>query len=71
MPVGTLGPRADHGPLPYRVGRLLGVPWRSIVRVIVDTAQYDSILKDLYTRIGYKPLADSNPIEQIPAAPAW
>jgi type II secretory ATPase GspE/PulE/Tfp pilus assembly ATPase PilB-like protein len=70
VPVGTLGPLLIMAHCRTDSEDYWGVPSALIVRVIVDVSQYDSILKDLYARIGYKPLADSNPVEQMPAAPS-
>ncbi|HEX2746659.1 MAG TPA: GspE/PulE family protein, partial [Verrucomicrobiales bacterium] len=46
-----------------------GVPEALTIPVVIDPVQYESILKDLYARIGYKPLEDSNPVEHITPPP--
>jgi type II secretory ATPase GspE/PulE/Tfp pilus assembly ATPase PilB-like protein len=69
VPVGTVGPLLIMAHCRPDSDDFWGIPRSLTVPIIIDTPQYDSILKDLYTRIGYKPLADSNPIEQLPAAP--
>lgn len=69
VPIGTLGPlliMAHHqiDPQDY-----WGVPEALRVPIIIDSSQYDSILKDLYARIGHKPLPDNNPIEHMVPPP--
>ena len=65
VPVGVLGPLLIMAHCRTESDDFWGVPQALIVPIIVDTTQYDSILKDLYTRIGFKPLADSNPVENM------
>lgn len=69
VPVGTLGPLLimAHHKLDSR--DYWGVPDSLRVPIIIESSQYDSILKDLYARIGHKPLADSNPIEHMVPPP--
>ena len=69
VPVGTMGPlliMAHHKP---GSRDYWGVPRVLVIRVIIDPAQYEAILKDLHARIGYKPLEDTNPLETLAPPP--
>ncbi len=70
VPVGTLGPLLIMGHRRSESPDYWGVPQALVVPIIIDETQYDSILKDLHSRISYKPLASSNPVENMPAPPS-
>ncbi len=69
IPVGTLGPLLIMAHCRTDSDDFWGVPKALTVPIMIDVAQYDSILKDLCSRISHKPLADSNPVENLPAPP--
>jgi type II secretory ATPase GspE/PulE/Tfp pilus assembly ATPase PilB-like protein len=66
VPVGTLGPLLimAHHHLDSR--DYWGVPPALTVPIVIDAAQYDSILKDIQVRIAHKPMEESNPVENLP-----
>ena len=70
VPVGTLGPLLVMAHCRPVSEDFWGVPRALVVQILVDPAQYESILKDLYTRIGFKPLEDSNALESAAPPPA-
>ncbi len=63
--VGTVGPLLVMAHCRADSSDFWGVPRNLVVPIIVDPGQYESILKDLHARIGFKPLNDSNPLEQV------
>ena len=69
VPVGVLGPLLIMAHCRSDSRDYWGVPQSLVVPIIVESTQYDSILKDLYTRVGHKPLADANPLEHIVPPP--
>lgn len=70
VPVGTMGPLLIMAHSRTDSEDFWGVPKALVVPILIDPVQYESILKDLYARIGYKPLADANPVEQLVPPPA-
>ena len=70
VPVGTLGPLIIMAHCRTDSRDYWGIPAALVVPIVIEAAQYDSILKDLYTRIGYKPLEDSNPVERMVPPPS-
>ena len=70
VPVGTIGPILIMAHCRAESEDFWGVPRALVVPIVVDSGQYESILKDLYTRVGYKPLDESNPLEQAPMPPS-
>lgn len=69
VPVGTMGPILIMAHCRSDSSDYWGVPPALIIPVIIDPVQYESILKDLYARIGYKPLEDNNRVEHIVPPP--
>jgi type II secretory ATPase GspE/PulE/Tfp pilus assembly ATPase PilB-like protein len=69
VPVGTLGPLLIMAHCRSESADYWGVPSALTVPIIIEESQYDSILKDLIARIGYKPLASSNPVENMVPPP--
>ncbi len=69
MPVGTVGPFLIMGHCRPDSTDYWGVPEGFIIRIAIDPEQYESILKDFISRLGFKPMAAANPCEhlQIPA----
>ena len=65
VPVGTLGPLLIMAHCRTVSDDFWGVPRALVVPIIVDSSQYETILKDLYTRIGHKPLEDFNALERV------
>ena len=65
LPVGTVGPFLIMGHCRPESRDCWGVPAAFIVRIVIDAGQYESILKDFITRLGFKPLAASNPCEGL------
>ncbi len=69
VPVGTIGPLIIMGHYKMDCADFWGIPEFLVVPIAIDAVQYDAILKDLYGRIGAKPLSDNNPIRNLPAPP--
>ncbi len=69
VPVGTVGPLLIMAHYKMDSRDFWGVPDFLVIRIVIDAVQYDTILKDLYGRIGNKPLADSNPVKYLPDPP--
>lgn len=69
VPVGTVGPLLIMAHCRAEASDFWGVPKALVIQILIDPGQYDTILKDLYARIGFKPLADTNPFESIVAPP--
>ena len=69
VPVGTLGPLLIMAHCSRQSQDFWGVPRALVIPIIIDQAQYESILKDLYTRVGHKPLEADNPIEKMVPPP--
>ena len=65
LPVGTVGPFLIMGHCRPESRDCWGVPAAFVVRIVIDAGQYESILKDFITRLGFKPLAASNPCEGL------
>ena len=65
LPVGTVGPFLIMGHCRPESRDYWGVPLAFVVRIVLDSEQYESILKDLISRLGFKPLAASNSCEAL------
>lgn len=65
LPVGTVGPFLIMGHCRPDSTDFWGVPAAFVVRIVLESEQYESILKDFITRLGFKPMAAANPAEHI------
>jgi type II secretory ATPase GspE/PulE/Tfp pilus assembly ATPase PilB-like protein len=65
MPVGTVGPFLIMGHCRPDSTDCWGVPEEFIIRIAIDPEQYESILKDFISRLGFKPIAATNPCEHL------
>ncbi len=65
MPVGTVGPFLIMGHCRPDSTDFWGVPAAFMVRIVIDAEQYDSILKDFISRLGFKPIAETNSCEDL------
>ncbi len=70
LPVGTVGPFLIMGHCRAESSDYWGVPTAFIIRIMIDAEQYESILKDFISRLGFKPIAAANACESL-TAPAF
>ena len=65
LPVGTVGPFLIMGHCRPESSDFWGVPAAFTVRIVIAAEQYESILRDFISRLGFKPLAASNICESL------
>lgn len=65
LPISTVGPFLIMGHCCPESTDFWGVAPAFVVRIVIDAGQYENVLKDLITRLGYKALAASNASEGL------
>jgi hypothetical protein len=69
LPIGTVGPLVILGHSNPDCRDFWGIPEFFGVKVLLTVDQYQLIREDLFKRLQYKPLAETNPLENLPAPP--
>ena len=69
VPVGNMGPLLIMAHCRPDCQDFWGVPRFLVIPIVIDPSQYESVLKDLYVRVGNKPLAAENPVEAMTPPP--
>jgi len=65
LPVGTVGPFLVMGHCRPESTDFWGVCSAFVIKIVIDAEQYEAILKDFISRLGFKPLAAANPAEGL------